>query len=443
MKNAAALLALLLVCSLPAMTLAAAEPAGGGPASDTVPEESLTTNAIDHDGQPATDWGRLGQPVSVTVSDTTGQGVAEADETTNRLVLEGDVRSGYVDVSPDLGATLITQDDAIRIDHDRYAIDETLGSGPSDERQAALEDAYNRTLGTIDELEEREQEAVSQHAEGTLSEEELLIVLVRNQEKAAALSESLDHLESAADRTAGISITARDHQASLDQYQGPVRSQLDMSARGDPAENILLETSATGVSLAMVTDGEYVRETTRFDNQESTQSAEIASHGDAEERVSTYYPWAVTEQPVGQGLGVSTIVDYSQAQLYWLEVRTVQGSLQLYLDTGSGEVFREVQSLSVDELPSTAQEQSWTDGTLEASVNRTPVNGPMEITAISTETDEPVDARVLVDGRVLGHTDGDDAVWLLPPADEFELSVQSAEGRVNESVSGWSATVNG
>ncbi|WP_255193528.1 DUF7096 domain-containing protein [Natronobeatus ordinarius] len=446
MKNAvsAALLALLLVCSLPAIALATVDPAG---------DETLPAADIDHGEPTAVDWlgyesrstsepGVLRELTPVTVDDASMRGVVEADATTNRLVLEGDVRSSYVETSPNLGATLAAQDDAVRIDNERFVVDRAITDGSTVERQEAIEAAYDRIQTRVDALESREHEAVSAHVSGQLSDEALLTVLRRNYEEANALDEALEQLEAGADQTIGISIDTKPDQMFLEQYRGPVRSQFEVGGSGpQTTADVRLETSADGVSLAMIAGDEYVTETIRFDNRELDRSPEVESLSAAEEYAELYYPWTVNEQPVGVRMGLNTISDYSPVRLHWVEMRTVQGDLEVSLDTGSTGVYREVQSLSIESVPSTSQEETWTNDTLELSINRTAVDGPMEVVVTDQETGDPADVTVVVDGRELGQTGEDGTLWILPPVGEFELSAQTPDETVNATVSGWASTI--
>ena len=446
MKNAvsAALLALLLVCSLPAIALAGVDPAADESlsAADIDYGEPTTTDSPGYESQSTSESEAFRELTAVTVDDASMRGVVEADETTNRLVLEGDVRSSHVQTSPDLGATLAAQDDAVRIDNERFAVDRVVSDGSTAERQAAIEAAYDRIQTRADALESREHEAVSDHVSGQLSDEALSTVLWRNYEESKALDEALERLEADADQTIGISIDTKPDQVFLEQYRGPVRSQFE-GGEADPqtATDVRLETSADGVSLATIAGDEYVTETIRFDNREPDRSPEIESLSAAEEYAERYYPWTVNEQPVGARMGLNTISDYSPVKLYWAEMRTVQGDLRVSLDTGSTGVYREVQSLSIESLPSTAQEESWTNDTLELSINRTAVDGPMEVVVTDQETGEPADVTVAVDDRELGQTGEDGSLWILPPAGEFELSAQTPDETVNATVSGWASTL--
>lgn len=432
MKNAvpAALLALLLVCSLPAVALVAADSSGERAPSTDDGERAVTQSEATYD------------LTSVTVDDPSMRGVVTADDTTNRLVLEGDVRSEHVGSSPNFGATLAAEDDALRLDQERFAVDDVMAEGTTSQRQAAIEAAYDRIQERTAELEEREREAVRQHANGQLSDGELLTVLLRNAENAAALDDALDQLESDADRTLGVSIDADADRTLLDQYRGPVRSQLDAAGAGG-TNDVLLETSTSGLSLAAVGGGEYVRETVRFDNRDLDRTAQIENLTTAGEYAETYYPWAANEQPVGVGLGMVTIRDESPVNQYRVDLKTVQGDVEIALDTGTAGVYREVQSLSVDDLPATPEGETWTNDTLELSLNRTAVNGPIEVVATDGETGEPVDATVAVDDRELGETGADGSLWILPPAGEFELTAQAEGETVTATVPGWEHTLEG
>lgn len=385
MKNAApALLALLLMLSLPAMTAVVA---------GSTPEEN---------------------------------------ETTNRLELEGEVRSGHVDTGLDFGTSLAVQDDAMRTDYDTFAVEHHFDELSNDERRDAIDAAYDRVQQRIDDLEERERTTVRRHANGEIPDAELASVVVRNYNEAADLRESLSRLEARADRVPDYSIDTDDERGSLGVYRGPVRADLDAALRsGTPTAAVVVDTSPTGYRLSTVDGGTYVREATRFDHRDTTEPDQFGGFVDSSDAAERY-PWAY-DQPVNYGL--RSITAFSTTQLYQIRFTTVQGDLDAYLDGGTGQVHHEVQELAVEELPSTPEAGRWTNDSLGLSINRTPANGPIQATVADTETDEPVQGVVFVDGHEVGETDADGTVWVAPPASNFDLTVQTSEGSVSANVS--------
>ncbi len=378
---------------------------------------------------------------AVAATDPIDDGVAastkpiETNETTNRLALEGDVQSGYAETGPDLATTLASQDDAMRVDRELFVVDETFATQTNDERRETLEAAYDRLRQRIDALEQRERTAVRRHTRGEISDGELVTVLLRNYREANELEDALVELEDRATRVPGYSISIDSDRGRLGTYQSPVRAQLDATTDGgvetiDGA--VLVDTSQDGFIVSAMHGRVYLREATRFDNRDVTRPNQFQSISDAFEHAESQYPWAFDQPP---GVGSRGATEFTAAQLYRIRAPTVHGDLEAYLDGGSKEVYREFQQLTIDELPATPENRTWTSDSLALSVNRTPVNGPVEITVVDRETDRPVDGTVTVDGYDVGRTGEDGTVWILPPAEDFDVAVRSADGNMDVSIS--------
>ncbi|ELY45137.1 DUF7096 domain-containing protein [Natronorubrum sulfidifaciens] len=345
-----------------------------------------------------------------------------ADETTTRLSLEGEVRSDTVTYGPDLGTVLAGTEDELRTDYAQYTIvDHEFEDASMTKREVLVEDAYDQVMDRADELEQREQDAVRAHAAGELSTTELLQLVLRNHNEAAVLTDTLDALEERTNRISDYSLSVQDEQNALEMHQTPVRSHLETAARGVGAETMVtVQTSETGYTLSML-DGEYIRETTRFDNREAAWGSEFDDISDAYEYAGELYPWVFENR---QSAGAR---EHTAVNLYQIQATHDQGRLEAYLDGGTGNVHREVQELSYTSLP-TETETVWVDGEHRLSLNETPANGPTML--IVTDADGTVSetATVAVDGLEIGETDSDGIIWFVPPAESYQLSVTTEQG---------------
>ncbi|TYT62320.1 DUF7096 domain-containing protein [Natrialba swarupiae] len=404
----AALLALLLVCSLPAMTLVAADSSGlaefesSGSVQDQSPQQT---------------------PV-------------EVDGTTNRLPI-GDAGTSYTHVGTDLGTVLASSDDELRIDHEQYVIAEReFDTASPDEQAAMIEDAHDRIEERALELEEREEEIIRGHANGERSDGEAVRMLLRNYNEAVALQNALDDLNQHADMVPGYSLSNQQRdatEATLGFHRTPIRTNLALaSERVDPNTeyDIRLQTSQHGYRVSILDGSTYVSETTRFDNREphsSDQFAEIEDQTNpAFERGQELYPWASDSgspsYPLGSGPHLVRLV-------------LDDHHLEIYLDGGSGEVHRELQELSVSSLPVDSS-QSWTNDGLEMTLNETPANGPAEVVVTDESTGDPVPATISIDDHEVGQTGVDGSRWILPPDDNYELIAETDSGTVEATVDG-------
>lgn len=394
-KNAApALLALLLFCSLPATTALAAAP---------------TTAQVTNDA-----------------------GVIESDGTTNRLGLEGEVRSEYAEPGPDLGSALTAADDELRVDHDRFVADREFEAAPTSEREERLESTLERIDERIAELETRERRAIERHANGEISDAVLLQTLVRNHNEAKELSASLEGLTDRANAVSGYTNRdeTREMNHKLARYQSPIRAELDAVSQGSANPSgalVLVETEADGYRLATILGSSYVAETHRFDNRNETTSDQFTSITQALDYAEELYPWAYE---TASGSNFAGMASYG---MYRVQVPHEQGNLDAHFDGGTRSVTDEVQELSVGDLPKSST-GNWSDDGLELALNETPANGPVEVTVTDSRTGSPVEATVAVDDAVVGETGDDGTLWIVPPTGEYELTAETDGGSVNATV---------
>lgn len=360
----------------------------------------------------------------------------EVDDTTNRLPLTGEIRDERVTYGPDLGVTLAGSDDQLRADHAQYALVERgFVSASDDEREEMVRAAYDDILERSDELKDREEKAVVAHADGELSDRELIQTLLRNQDEAATLQDALDALvDERTPRVSGYDLSYQQIGADktvLDLHQTPIRSSLEQVALSDDQQtDVTIRTSESGYSLSTIEQGTYVRETVRFDNRRMSAAPddfEDSTNSETMAYATERYPWAGEEQ------GWSWYSDQSNQNLYVLSMERDQNQLEIYLDGGEGEVYREYQELSLESLPADDVE-TWTDGSLELELTTTPANGPAEVTVTDAESNESVEATVLTDGTEVGTTGTDGTLWFIPPLGDYELTVETDTEDVTVSV---------
>jgi len=396
-KATSGFLAVLLLLSLPAMAVTAASPAGS---TDTA--------------EPALRQGSTSQTEPI-----------EIDGTTNRLQLAGDIRSENAAYSSGFGAMLATADDELRIDHEQYAVvGSEFENADTEEQEQMLRTAYERLMERTDELEQREREAVREHAAGEQSTAELLRTLLRNYNEAEKLSDRLAELEARSTGVAGYSLPAdRADVKTLDAHRTPVRDQLAQRSERSAGNyhDVVVSTSQTGYSLSVMDGGRYLVETTRFDNRNEAASAQFENR-EAFDHVMELYPWA-------EDNGKPYYQDNSPEH-YWTEFVLGQGRLEIYLDGGTGDVYREVQELDASSLPAETA-GTWAEDGLSMTVNETPANGPVEVTVTDGETDESVRSAITIDGNTVGETGEDGTLWVVPPDGEYEVTAETESGNIS------------
>ncbi|AXR76796.1 DUF7096 domain-containing protein [Natrarchaeobaculum sulfurireducens] len=399
------LLALVLVLSLPATALAAADYQG---------ENDVDSSMTFHDGV-------AGQVSPVDV-----------DETTNRLPLLDPVEYDYATRGPDLGATLAGTDDELRIDHSQYVlVDREFDEADDGERAEMLEDAHDALQDHIRDLDERERDVVREHATGERSDDDLVETVLGNYYEATKLLDVLNHLDDRADEVPGYSLSSsqvREDRRAIEAHQSPIKSDIAAAAEEFDSTDrfeFLIQTSHDGYRLSTIDGQTYVFETTRFDNYDPDTPDQFADQNQTGlDYAEELYPWAASEGSP----------DYTQAgSIHDVRFTDNDFDVRMFIDGGSGEVYREYQELSIDRLPIV---EEWTvdDDGLELSIQATPADGPVEATVTDAETGEPEQATIFVDDHELGVTDEDGIHWFVPPMGEYELTAETETESVTTTI---------
>ncbi|WP_217471914.1 DUF7096 domain-containing protein [Haloterrigena gelatinilytica] len=419
------LLAVLLGVSLVAMPVIAAGPETTEPTQETI--SSASPQLLSHQS-----------------------GTVDAENTTNRLPLTGDVTNEYTTYGSDIGLAFASVDDQLRVDHEQYTvIDSEFDDATLEERKNMVRAAYDCINNRTEAIEEREREAIRKHETGYMTDTELIRTLLRNQNEAERLLEALRELrDSRTEEIPGYSLSpqqVRADEASLELYQTSLRSELEQasqSSQQDAGTVVRIRTFADtetptdskdwhgGYSFSVIDGDTYVLETTRFDNRRADAVNQFEDYSNYEtiQAATEFYPWA------GEEKRWSEFNDYGEENLYFVNLEVDQTQLEVYLDGGTGQVYRERQELTLESLPKVDNE-TYANDSLNVSLTETPVNGPTKVAVTDAETKEPVTATVTVDGTEIGRTDDDGTLWILPPVDGYDLEVQSNAGSVDVTVS--------
>lgn len=371
-------------------------------------------------------------------SEESSPNTLSADQTTNRLVLDDPMTRSHASPSLDLSATLAGKDDTMRTDYQTYTLDTGFDQLSADEQRALVEDAVDRLDARIDRLEERERTAVERHANGELDDRQLLRVFVRNYRESIELEQTLQTLKTRADTVPDYSLDKNPYEARLNMYQSPVRDRLEKSLQGlgrsDGSPDVLyVETSEDGYVVSTILSGRYLREAVRYDNRDPDRENQFDGASDALERSTEIYPWILDNDDFSP---TPIYIPYTAIQVYTIDVSHPQGDLHAYIDGGTADIFREVQELRLEELPN-ERVGTWTNDGLTMSINRTPVDGPFELTVVDEETGTPVDAEIEIDGTRVGDTKNRERTWVIPPSADYEVTVRDGDRSVNATVSPW------
>lgn len=341
-----------------------------------------------------------------------------AEGTVEWLALaDGPATSGDGYVAIDVGATLA--DDATQLDsrYEEYRLDARLGSAGSDtERQEVVRDEVDRLSESVTQLRERERTAYTEYYRGERTERELLADLAVIHTEATTLGEAVATLENHVTATDGDSLDAELEAMEVETLtmQGPVREHVADVVRGEEAPTrVYVEADGDGVVLALTDGGQFDREAHRLDNRDPSGDAEYASLSQSEDRIAELYPsvfpdarWSYSEIGYGTHRGVGN---------------HDQGTLTVYLDTATGDVYREDQRLQLDRTE-TATVDRETNESVEMTISQTVPGGPASVQLADAETSAPLSGSVELDDRPLGETDDDGVVWFVAPRDSVTIT---------------------
>lgn len=411
MNNAtAALLALVLVCSLPGLAIAGA--AGGEVPGDVTQAVVETDDAADeHVNQ------HLSQ-TSTQFDDT----FTRVEDTTNRLLIDDERERAHASPEPDFATSVANADDELRVDADRHAFEEAFDGAADPEARADLIAEYRALIHDhVRALDEREEAAVTAHADGDLSDTQLLRTILRNYNEANELAAFNDALNEHTGQIPGES-PDNELQWKIATHQSDMRAELEAAATYGHETVVTVETHESGYRLSTVAGGSYLHETTRFDLRDRDADADGLSFGEAEEHAADRYPWALSNANSYRFHAAAS------PNFYLTEISHDHGELYGYIDGVTEEVTREHQLLAVNSLPTTEADSVTEDG-LELTVNTTAASGPVEV-SVADEDGDPVEGASIAIGEddadwaEVGETDEEGTVWIAPPVGAYDVQAE-------------------
>lgn len=369
------------------------------------------------------------QPTPLQVS-TTDQSTTElAGTPTNVLAIPGplversDLRRHHVDLGPAAGFDTAAATDSIATS----VIDRELAAGSEAEQRQRLEHEVAALESTVTRLRQREAAAISAFADGDREPKALLEELALIGGTVTRLQERHDVLEARAntlevDSSLSDRLTAIDYELRM--LDGPVRSYAEAVLSGDRSDGrVSIQATDESIELTAIDGDEYLREVYRMENRRG--GGEITA-GDVETFAEEQYPvwW---EQRSGGTWSIAGPGPISVLSINGIGL----GSLQLFIDGGTGQPFVEHQRLSLDEFVASQQTTKVQDG-LEVRVQRSYIGGPLGVTVLDAETGESVDATIRLgqngqESQEIGMTTGSAPVWTLTPRGEFTLTVISED----------------
>lgn len=286
-----------------------------------------------------------------------------------------------------------------------------------DERQRRIVAAESDLRQAEVSLHSRQRSAISAHAAGRLTDQELLAELVSVARTAERLDERRAALDELADDTEDFSLNTGDLQVRLDVYTGPVRSHAAETLRSDSAaDRIAVETNGETVVLTAIIGDQYVREVYRGDRWDRGASS-FEDPTDALEETVAAYPQAgetrLSDGTLGTGPAIRVTIPHEQ------------GQLRTFVSSGDGGVFVEHQHRELETFDDADPISTTQDG-LNLTVKRTYPGGPVKVSVTDADTGDPARGLTVTigdDATEVGTTDANGVLWTLSPNEPYQVTV--------------------
>lgn len=289
----------------------------------------------------------------------------------------------------------------------------------SDQRQRLLLGELNRIEQQVITLNGDQRSAVEAYGAERISSRTLLVQLASVSARASALEERRQRLADLAERTEGFSYSSQRLESlrrELDTLTGPVRSYAVKTIRGDvPAGRFYVATGPESVVLSTVTEDEYVREAYRGDRRDQDENR--ISPQDAVNATARSYPkiWRQKTDYTVLGAGDN----------YLVQVPYDTGRLSAFVDSGSGEVFKEFQRRQLNRS-TVNQTRTRSQNGLRLTISRSYPGSPLYVNLTDADTDEPIAANITIgpaenDSTLIGRTDANGELWTVTPDYRFTI----------------------
>lgn len=347
------------------------------------------------------------------------------DNTTARLVFAPAriTRTGFETVRLGAGTALQSGRDGARHANDRIRIEREFGVAETvEEKNNVIDNALIDLEDETSALEAREQRTLRAYSDRNISRETLVRRLARIDARARNMQRTVQLLRTLSNRV-GVSVfdsRLLDVEGRLTTLQGPVRHRVSQNLAGEaPPTRIHVTAADEGVVIATIVGGKYVREAKDWRNRNVDGARELETNIQALHHAETLYPWVVSQKG-------RTSVDWYGAELWRWRATHSQGELLGDIDASTRDVFREVQTLRVEDLPASTTIVN-TSGGMQVTLERTYVGGPLRIYVEDASSGAAVNARVSVDGHGLGNAGADGYLRTIEPRTPYTVTVSDGD----------------
>ena len=197
----------------------------------------------------------------------------------------------------------------------------------------------------------------------------------------------------------------------------------EAAGRSDPT-TVYLEASSTGYMLSTVANGQYTRETYLGSERRPDSPDQFADTPDplgaVNSRAEGLYPWLYSEQ-------YPAVQTYGRTAIYQLQADHPNGRLTAFLDGGTANVFFEYQSIELSTVERSTVATA-TNQSTRLQVSQSYESGPLLVAVSDNATSAPVGGSVAIDGKRVGTTGTDGALWTVEPQGDYTVTVTTQDG---------------
>lgn len=369
--------------------------------------------------------------------------ITTVENTTNHLAIPaGDVSTTtYNRSSLDVGVAVAVGSRELQSDYATANFEQQFFGQDGDGARDRLVD---ETLSDIESqrtvLERRNQRAVQQYATGAITATEFLRHRALIDARSRQLTQRLERIRTAAGTAPSYSLSQdqrfrlETNRGVLKTYRGPISERIGSETAGEIEPNaVYVEASDDGYMLSTVTDGQYTRETYLGSERDESAADQFAETDDplgaVNTRAENLYPWLYGEQ-------YPSVQAYGRSAIYQIQADHPNGQLTAYLDGATTNVFFETQTLELTTVDRSTVATN-TNQSVRVQVQQSFESGPMLVAVTDDDTGSTADATVSINGKRIGTTGADGALWTVEPRGEYTVTATTDDGdRVRVTVSG-------
>ena len=361
--------------------------------------------------------------------------IAQSNETTNYLqVPDGDVRTSSIErASVDVtAATRIGADElevqlAVETFRERFDSAETEAN-----RTEAVRDLVQSLERQTEQLQRTQATELERYNDGEISSKQFLSTLARLDATAEEIRAAADAVEAEEENTLdyttppALGNRLRSFDARLLPVEGKIRNvELQSAVQGSTqSPPLYVETGDRGVVLATIVNNNYAREAFNSTAFNPGGQSNLTIYRDALDRMDVLYPW--TMDPANRN-GAPRVDTLWNTSVFSVTTQHRHGSLNVFLDASTTNVFREDQTRDLDAISSETVATN-TSVIVELSVNTTHETGPLRVDLTRPGTTSPVEGEVYVDGTFVGTTGSDGTLWTIDTRGETTVRVETDDG---------------